>query len=241
MPTVNPSKSAGRPKVISLINEKGGSGKSTLSIMLAGWLHAKGRKVIVLDTDADQGSVCDWSKIEAEYRPAGRQQPIRVERVREPVIDKLVANLGEYDFVLVDGGKGQTRMLLSAANASDLILIPVKPSPIDVWAADIVAQVAAERTKLSGGRILARFVLTQAYYHVPPARITTGSRAQLETSYPEIPLLNTTIHTRQGYLDAKSFGSTVAEMAGEKNASDSILSAAEEINRLGNEVMELLK
>ena len=132
-------------------------GKTTLATNLAAAL-AENSRVMPLDADA-QGSSQDWAESQGqrlfnlETRRAGDARGL-VQEAR-----KMAA---EYDWVIIDGPAGTSRVSAEAVRAADLVLIPAKPSPYDVWAAsDIVAAVKG-RQATAHGVPKAAFIITMS-------------------------------------------------------------------------------
>lgn len=124
--------------IIGLLNQKGGVGKTTLSINLAGAFANQGKKVLVVDADP-QGSSLSWSSVRED-------EPLfPVIGMAKPTLHKDLPNLAaSYEVVIVDGAPRVNELARSAIMASDLIVIPVQPSPLDVWATDDIVSLINE-------------------------------------------------------------------------------------------------
>jgi len=119
---------------IAFLNQKGGVGKTTLAMNIAGSLSRIGSRVLLIDADP-QGSALDCA--------AARQgDPLfPVVGLPKPTLHRDVDQIGAgYDHIIIDGPPRVTELARSAIMASDLVLIPVQPSPYDVWAADEVVK-----------------------------------------------------------------------------------------------------
>ena len=206
--------------VVAIVNQKGGTGKTTLSINLAAAL-AEIYPTILLDADP-QGSALDWAdsrdtpqmNLEARELPAG--DLLRAVRT-------LSAG---YDWIIIDGPPGIGRVSADAVRAADIVLIPSKPSPFDVWAcADIVDAVKA-RQQATGGTPRAAFVITMA-------RPRTRLLAQVSVALAEygIPALSARTTERVAYPTTAIEGKSVLD-GRDRTAQQEILAIRDEIEVL---------
>ena len=142
--------------VVAVVNQKGGTGKTTLSTNLAAVMAEKAR-VLLVDADP-QGSSLNWAAGDWEL-PEGLQV-VAMEDGR--LGEQVRRESADFDWVIVDGPPGMSRVSVDAVRVADLVLIPTKPSPLDVWsAADIVTAVQA-RQETGDGRPQAAFVISMA-------------------------------------------------------------------------------
>lgn len=115
--------------VISVFNEKGGSGKTMTSVHLSVAAHMAGRKVAILDLDS-QGSASDWREARGDV-----PGPVVV-KVPISSLDRAIAGAKAdgFDFILIDSPPGVSPMAAKIVNAADLVLIPVRPQRFDMKA-----------------------------------------------------------------------------------------------------------
>src|ERR1700739_1439933 len=114
--------------ILSVLNQKGGVGKTTLSVNLAAALAARKQRVLVVDADP-QGSALDWVAVR------GQDAPFVAVGMCKPVIHLEPPKMGkDFDVILIDGPPRVYEVAKSAVMASDAVLIPVLPSQFDVWA-----------------------------------------------------------------------------------------------------------
>lgn len=208
-------------QVISVLNQKGGVGKTTLSVNLASALKAMGRKVLLVDADP-QGSSLDWAA-------AREADPLfSVVSCPKPTIHKTVADIGAgKDFVIIDGAPRVTDLARSCIMASDLVLIPVQPSPYDIWASQEIVTLINEAAVYKP-ELKAAFVINRK---IPKTAI--GRDVESTLSEFELPVLKTTVGQRVVFAESAASGMSVAEQEPRSPA-------AREIKNLAKDVLKLL-
>jgi len=115
-------------KIVAVVNQKGGAGKTTLAMNLAGGLNRRGQ-TLVLDLDP-QGSAVQWASQGSTRFPAVVKRPM-------PRFDgvSIRKTYSEFDYVVMDCPPSlESGATLSALRACHLASIPVLPSPVDLWA-----------------------------------------------------------------------------------------------------------
>jgi chromosome partitioning protein len=208
--------------IISLLNQKGGVGKTTLAVNLAMGLSERDNRVMLIDADP-QGSSLTWSgnrEGEAPFPVVGIPKP-----TLHKELPKLVNN---YDFIIVDGPPRVYDVTRSAILASDLILIPVTPSPYDVWATEETVKVIQE-VKPFKESLKSFFVINRKIMNTVIGRDVIDALANYD-----IPVMQSQLCQRVGFAETAGEGKTVLETAPESQASD-------EIRALIQEILEALK
>ncbi|QMW22477.1 ParA family partition ATPase [Sandaracinobacteroides saxicola] len=209
--------------IVALLNQKGGVGKTTLALHLAGRWAGKGRRVTLVDADP-QGSALDWSEARAASNGARRFGVIGL--ARETLHRELPALAADVDHLIIDGAPRTTGLARSALLAADVVLVPATPSPLDGWASAEMLQLI-EEARVFRPDLVARLVLNRCASGTVIARETA---AALEAHDP--PLLNSRIGQRVIFAQAASTGSLVDEL-------DPGCLAAAEIAALASEVEAL--
>jgi chromosome partitioning protein len=205
------------PKVIAVLNQKGGVGKTTLTVHLAAALARGGERVLLVDADP-QGSALDWSAARSGH-------PLfPVAGLPKPSLHKdLPALAADYTVVLIDGPPRVYDVARSAIMASDLVLIPVQPSPYDVWAAKEIVDLLGEAAVFKPA-LRSAFVVNRKIVNTAIGRDVAEALAE----YP-VRVLKAAVCQRVLFAESAAQGLTVYELAGGG-------AAAREIDALAAEV-----
>lgn len=214
-------------KIIAVTNQKGGSGKTTLSMQLAGALARRRNKVLVVDADP-QGTATRWAAAADDDKPFPASV-MSLSAASSKVHREVKKFVDDYDFIIIDcPPAADSPVPQSALLIADLALVPIIPSPLDMWAAVGIRQVI-ENVGGINEELKSRLVINQCQPN------TTLTKEALEI-LPEfgIDLCPAYIHQRQVYRQSAVFGQSVHDF-GSKAAQ-----ATAEVESLTDEVLALL-
>lgn len=183
-------------KVIAFLNPKGGSGKTTATINVSSCLANSGNRVAVVDTDP-QMSLTNWNRAEkAPFDVFTASSEKDVYQVRK--------ELADYDFVIIDGAGSLSVITSAAVMVSDLIIIPVTPSPLDFSAAGSVVTVL--EAQAYNRPVEAHFLITRKIEQATMLNVLKESITQTG-----IKAFRTAISQRQSYVKSVLDGESVFE------------------------------
>jgi chromosome partitioning protein len=206
--------------VIALLNQKGGSGKTTIATHLARTLQLAGNDVLLVDSDP-QGSARDWAAVD-------EAQPLSVVGIDRPTIERDLKSVARKDFIIIDGAPQAHELAVSAIKSARLVLIPVQPSPYDIWAAEALVDLVRQRIEITDGKLRAAFVVSRA---IKGTKI--GAEVTEALQGYALPVLETRITQRVIYPTSAASGKTAMDLepGGE---------AAAEFRQLADEVLLFL-
>jgi chromosome partitioning protein len=214
-------------KIIAVVNQKGGSGKTTVSMQLAGAIARQGKKVLVVDADP-QGTATRWAASADDDNPFPASV-VGLSAASTKVHREVKKFVDDYDCIIIDcPPAADSPVPQSALMIADIALVPLIPSPLDMWAAVGIRQVIHNVGDLNE-TLQARLVLNQCQ---PKTTLTQESLEIL----PEfgIVLATSQIQHRQVYRQSAVYGQTVHDMASKA------ASAIKEIDSLKDEVCKLI-
>lgn len=210
-------------KIIAILNQKGGSGKTTLATNISRALKLDGNEVLLVDSDP-QGSARDWNAA-----GEGKLVPV-VGLDRKTLAKDIEAVKPGKDFIVIDGAPSIEDLSVAAIKCADIIIIPVQPSPYDVWACSDLVEIIKARQEVDNGKLKAAFVVSRSIKNTVLSKEITKAL----TGY-ELSVLKSFTSQRTAFAKSATNGLTVFETES-KNSS-----AINEILSIKNEILELLK
>lgn len=216
-------------KIISLANLKGGVGKTTIAINLAGYL-SNSFKVLLVDSDP-QGSLVDWYNVRIKNYPRVKHSNLNVptEPYTFEELKRIKYSAKNYDCIIIDSPPEDDKIMRTGLVVSDYVIIPITPSPFDIRSAGKTIQVIKEGLKMKAIKVKPYILISQK---VPRTIIGREAREALEMY--QIPIFKTEIGFRIALKDIGISGKTIFESQPKSKAS-------KEFIKLGKEVEKWLK
>jgi len=181
------------------MSQKGGAGKTTLSLNLAAAMADEGKKVLLIDADPQQ-TAQDWAAVRTT------EPTFRIVGLTKPVLHRDLPKLAaDYDEVVIDGAPRNYEVARSAIAAADMVLIPVQPSGADFWASRETVQLVKESSAFKETQKSA-FIVSRKI-----GRTVLSRNIQEALVSFELPILKNSTTQRVAYAEAMTGGTTVIE------------------------------
>ena len=185
--------------IIAVCNQKGGCGKTTIAVNLADAFVAEGCDVLLLDMDP-QGSASDWRSIASDIVPTFQVQEID----RTELLRQARGLRQRHDVIVIDCPPQYAQTSSAAIRVADLVLVPVQPSPFDVWSTGAIVELIKARQEATKGKPQAAYLVSRAISN------TALQRSLVEAlSEQDLPVLSAGTTQRVAYATTAAQGKTV--------------------------------
>ena len=202
-------------KTVAIAQQKGGAGKTTIAVQLGVAWTLQGYRVAMLDVDP-QGSIVAWYSLRKE---AGLESTLIAVDVQgwklATEIDRLK---NDFDILLIDTPPHAETDARVAVRAANLILVPVQPSPMDLWATKPTLELA-RREKSQALLVLNRL----------PSRGKLADLIRSRIDDEKMPVAQTTLGNRSAFAASMMDGKGVVETQPKGTAAAEISGLAAEI------------
>ena len=202
--------------IISFVNQKGGVGKTTSAINIAASLKRRNYKIGFVDADP-QGSATHWHSVEDNNAFEVLHHP---EPISKSEIDELSQN---YDYLVIDAPPAFGYITKSILAVTDLSIIPLSPSSLDIWSCkgtlEMVDEAREENPDLDVKLLINR--------KIPGTRV--GREARDSLAVFDMDILDSELCQRVAYIDAMTSGVSVMQYAPSSKAADEVESLCDEI------------
>lgn len=217
--------------VISFANPKGGAGKTTSALLLAGELAAKGGRVAIIDADPERW-ISQWAKLPG--KPAAID--IIADVTEDSIVDHIESAAKKAQFVIVDLEGTASLMVANAIGMSDLVLIPTQGASMDAKGAAKTIKLIRNQERMARRSIPHSILLTRTSAAVA-SRSLRNVRDQLDKA--GIDVLATSIVERAAYRDIFDYGGLLSDLTPDQVSN--IDKARENARAFAGEVIARLK
>jgi chromosome partitioning protein len=210
-------------RIITIFNQKGGCGKTTIAMHIAGTLGLRLQRSLLIDMDP-QGTATRWAAAAPDENPFPASV-ISLAPMGGKMHREVKNYINNYNYIIVDCPPAvESPVPASALLISDLALIPIVPSPADMWAALAAKQLLSHAT-----------VQNQDIQGIVVANMVQRGTNLYRDSIPileddkEIPLARSNIGLRTSFRECQLLGSTVHNVPRAKEAVDEVEALVDEI------------
>lgn len=190
--------------VISFANPKGGAGKTTSALLLAGELASLGASVAIIDADPERW-ISQWGALPG--KPA--TVTIISDVSEDTIVDLVEETAGEHQFVIIDLEGTASLMVANAIGMSDLVVIPTQGASMDAKGASKTIKLIRNQARLAKREIPHAVLLTRVSAAVA-SRSLKNVREQLDAAGIEV--FTSSIVERAAYRDLLDFGGLLAKL-----------------------------
>ena len=204
-------------KVITISQQKGGTGKTTLAVHLAmAFIKYHNLKVAIIDTDP-QGSLGKWFMIRSEKNVSNENLTFKTASLWGAQYEsKTLKN--DHDIVIIDTPPKIESDARPAIEAADLVLIPMAASHVDFWATGAIVEIAKKANKK---------ILAQINRSSQRSKLIDKTKDFIKSL--DLNSTDTIIGSRQIYTSSMGEGKTAVEKQKKGNAVDEIKKLSEQI------------
>ena len=210
--------------VITFASSKGGPGKTTAAVCLSSAWSSDGKNVAVIDADPTR-ALARWCQ-------RGQQQHTKLGEVHliecaddESILETIRSAAASHDYVLVDCAGAAARLLVYAAGAADLVVVPAQPGEADLVEAIKTTKIVQQAADLTGRHIECRVFLNRM-----DPRTHVGRHAISQVEAQKLGLFETSFGDRVAYREGQYSGSTPILMDPGGPAAHEIAMLAREID-----------
>lgn len=210
-------------KIITVFNQKGGCGKTTVCMQMAGAFANSGYRTLVIDMDP-QGTALRWASAAPDEMPFPATV-MSLSAMGGKMHREVKNHIDTYDVILIDCPPAMDSAAPSSAMlVSDLALIPVVPAPADIWAAESAVQLAASAAQINE-TLQTCIVPNMVQQHTGLARDMLEALRNMDN----LNVLKSTLGLRTSFRDCQLYGASVHKVSRSSTALNEVEAMKKEI------------
>lgn len=208
-------------KIITIAQQKGGAGKTTITAHLAVAFSQRGKRTAIIDTDP-QASLSTWHRIREEKFGEDYTGLTSIATTGWRLTGEIADLKDDHDIILIDSPPHIEADARAAIRAADLIILPVQPSPTDLWATKATLEIGAQEN------IETRILLNRVSAN---SKLAKAVNADLKKSVGK-DLLKTQVGNRVSFASSMIDGRTAMEAFAGSTGADEIKQLVVELENL---------
>lgn len=212
--------------IITIINQKGGVGKSTIALNLAAALSDNNHSVFVIDADP-QGTLSMWAKARARQTPSKIKSNISITQKSWSSEEILkLTQPPNYDFTIIDCGPANNKIAKATLVVSTLALIPISPSPLDIDSVRATIELIQQGAARGAVKLKAYLLISKKIVGT-----NLGKEARQACQMLKLPVLKTEISQRIALCESAITGQSVLEYASNSMAAKEFIMLEKEVKK----------
>lgn len=218
--------------IISITNEKGGSGKTTIAVNLASYFANKGDNVLLVDSDP-QGSVRAF--IESRMQENKELNFTSISLLGNSIAQQIHKLKSNYDLVIIDTGGRDSAEMRGAMSVANISIVPIIPSQYDIAVLNKMIELHSQaRIFNTDSKVL--FAISKAHTNPILKKNISDLKEFIESKKKDFMfLMNSVIYDRIAYQNAVKLGLGINEMPQKDNK------AFNEFEMFAKEILEFAK
>jgi len=218
--------------IITVTNQKGGVGKTTIALNLALKFHAEGEKALLVDADP-QASSMTFREIRGENEALSNLSVIA--NTSKTVDRDLVPVAESFDYVVIDSGGRDSQVFRASISLAAVVVVPIVPGTMELWGTDKTFDILDEASVFNK-KLKVFAVLNMVKQGTKIEKELLSLEEELEKRH-NLRFLKSSLSDRVAFKYAIAQGKAVWEMSGD----DRDIKAINEVNRLHKEFKEAIK
>lgn len=213
-------------QIVSVVNQKGGVGKTTLALNLAAALSDNKDSVFVIDADP-QGTLSMWGKVRTQQSPVKINSNIIITPNPWSLEEILkLTNPPDYDFIIIDCGPANNKMTKAALVVSNLAIIPISPSPLDINSARATIELIHEGSTRGAVKVKTYLLISRK---IVGTNLAKEVRQACQTL--SLPILRSEISQRVSLCESAITGQSIFEYSPSSLATEEFVALGKEVRR----------